>query len=200
MTETQGAMLADRYRLVEQLGRGGMGVVWRAHDTVFNREVAVKEVLLPAELPRAERESVIGRTLREAKIAAKLSHPNVVKVYDVVRAGGRPWIVMELVQAQSLTDIIEQHGPLPAAEVARIGLQVLAALGAAHGAGINHRDVKPGNVLCTDSGRVVLTDFGIASLEGDNTATSTGPLMGSPSYIAPERVRGRPASPASDLW
>ncbi|MDQ1653623.1 MAG: eukaryotic-like serine/threonine-protein kinase [Cryptosporangiaceae bacterium] len=200
MTETQGALLADRYRLLDQLGRGGMGVVWLARDEVFHRDVAVKEVLLPTEIAANEREHVIQRTLKEARVAARLSHPNVVKVYDVVRAGGRPWIVMELIRARSLTELIEENGPLPPQQVAKIGLQVLAALGAAHAAGINHRDVKPGNVLCGDDGRVVLTDFGIASLDGDNSSTSTGPLMGSPSYIAPERVRGRPASPSSDLW
>src|SRR5215218_1774698 len=200
MVDIPGALLAHRYRLVEQLGRGGMGVVWRARDEVFGRDVAVKEVLLPPHLTSSERETVVQRTRREARVAARLSHPNVVMVYDVVESDGRPWIVMEMVRAKSLTEVVEENGPLPPARVAAIGLQVLSALTAAHHAGITHRDVKPGNVLCSDSGRVVLTDFGIASVADDPSATMNGILMGSPAYIAPERVRGAPARAASDLW
>ncbi len=200
MADTPGALLAHRYRLVEQLGRGGMGVVWRARDEVFGRDVAIKEVLLPPHLTDAERETVVQRTRREARVAARLSHPNVVKVYDVVESDSRPWIVMELVRAKSLTDIVEENGPLPAQRVAAIGLQVLSALTAAHAAGITHRDVKPGNVLCSENGRVVLSDFGIATIADDPSVTVNGVLMGSPAYIAPERVRGGPARAASDLW
>ncbi len=200
MAETAGTLLAHRYRLVEQLGRGGMGVVWLARDEAFGRDVAIKEVLLPPQLAEKERETVFQRTRREARVAARLSHPNVVKVYDVVEYDNRPWIVMELVRARSLTEVVEESGPLTPQRVAAIGLQVLSALSAAHAAGITHRDVKPGNVLCSDNGRVVLTDFGIASVADDPSVTMHGVLMGSPAYIAPERVRGGPARAASDLW
>jgi len=200
MVDSPGSLLAHRYRLVEQLGRGGMGVVWRARDEVFGRDVAIKEVLLPPQLSEKEREAVLQRTRREARVAARLSHPNVVKVYDVVEYDNRPWIVMELVRARSLTEVVEESGPLSPQRVAAIGLQVLSALTAAHAAGITHRDVKPGNVLCSDNGRVVLTDFGIASVADDPSVTMHGVLMGSPAYIAPERVRGGPARAASDLW
>jgi serine/threonine protein kinase len=193
-------VIAHRYRLVEQLGRGGMGVVWRAHDEMFGRDVAVKEVTLAAALAADERDRIVQSTLHEARIAARLSHPNVVKVYDVVESDNRPWIVMELVQARSLTEVVAEGGPLTPQRVASIGLQLLSGLMAAHAAGITHRDVKPGNVLCAQGGRVVLTDFGIASLEGDPSATGAGVLMGSPAYIAPERVRGGPARAASDIW
>jgi eukaryotic-like serine/threonine-protein kinase len=177
-----------------------MGVVWLARDEVFGRDVAIKEVLLPPQLQEKEREAVFQRTRREARVAARLSHPNVVKVYDVIEYDNRPWIVMELVRARSLTEVVEQSGPLAPQRVAAIGLQVLSGLTAAHAAGITHRDVKPGNVLCADNGRVVLTDFGIASVADDPSVTMHGVLMGSPAYIAPERVRGGPARAASDLW
>jgi serine/threonine protein kinase len=177
-----------------------MGVVWLARDEAFGRDVAIKEVLLPQQLAEKEREAVFQRTRREARVAARLSHPNVVKVYDVVEYDNRPWIVMELVRARSLTEVVEEAGPLSPQRVAAIGLQVLSALSAAHAAGITHRDVKPGNVLCSDNGRVVLTDFGIASVADDPSVTMHGVLMGSPAYIAPERVRGGPARAASDLW
>ncbi len=177
-----------------------MGVVWLARDEVFGRDVAIKEVLLPPQLQEKEREAVFQRTRREARVAARLSHPNVVKVYDVIEYDSRPWIVMELVRARSLTEVVEESGPLAPQRAAAIGLQVLSALTAAHAAGITHRDVKPGNVLCADNGRVVLTDFGIASVADDPSVTMHGVLMGSPAYIAPERVRGGPARAASDLW
>lgn len=186
-----GRLLAGRYRLARPLGRGGMGVVWQARDELLGRLVAVKEVLLPPELPDEEREVLRRRTLREARSAARLSHPNVVTVFDVVEEDGRPWIVMELVRSTTLAHAIREYGPLPPREVARIGLQVLAALHAAHRAGVLHRDVKPSNVLLTGDGRVVLTDFGIATLEGDPSLTMSGTLLGSPAFIAPERVQGR---------
>ncbi len=195
-----GRLLASRYRLVGVLGRGGMGVVWQARDELLGRSVAVKEIRLPPELPDEEREILRRRTLREARSAGRLSHPNVVTVYDVVEEDGRPWIVMELVRSTTLAEAIREYGPLPPAEVARIGLQVLAALHAAHRAGVLHRDVKPSNVLLTGDGRVVLTDFGIASLEGDPSLTTSGTLLGSPAFIAPERVQGRGAGAESDLW
>jgi eukaryotic-like serine/threonine-protein kinase len=195
-----GRLLAGRYRLLSALGRGGMGVVWQARDELLGRKVAIKQILLPPELPDEEQEILRRRTLREARSAARLSHPNVVAVYDVVEEDGRPWIVMELVQSSTLADAIREYGPLPPAEVARIGLQVLAALQAAHSAGVLHRDVKPSNVLLTGEGRVVLTDFGIATLEGDPSLTTSGTLLGSPAFIAPERIQGRGAGTESDLW
>jgi serine/threonine protein kinase len=177
-----------------------MGVVWQARDELLGRPVAVKEILLPPELPDEEREILRQRTLREARSAGQLSHPNVVTVYDVVEEDGRPWIVMELIRSTTLAEAIREYGPLPPGEVARIGLQVLAALHAAHRAGVLHRDVKPSNVLLTGDGRVVLTDFGIATLEGDPSLTTSGTLVGSPAFIAPERVQGRGADTGSDLW
>jgi hypothetical protein len=196
----KGSLLAKRYRLLDSLGRGGMGVVWHARDEVLGREVAVKEVLLPPELPEEEQAVMRERTLREARSAARLSHPNVVTVYDVVEEDGRPWIVMELVRSRTLAQAIRDDGALPWREAAQIGVQVLEALRAAHAAGVLHRDVKPSNVLLAEDGRVVLTDFGIASLEGETTLTRTGMLVGSPAFIAPERVRARGAGPESDLW
>jgi serine/threonine protein kinase len=192
-------LLAGRYRLVGQLGRGGMGTVWRARDEVLGREVAVKEVMLPAVGEQA-RDDLIERTRREARLAARLNHPNVVTVFDVVEEDGRPWLVMELVPSRSLTEVLESEGPLTTARAATLGLQLLDALDAAHRAGILHRDVKPGNVLVTADGRVVLSDFGIARLEGDPALTGTGLIMGSPAYMAPERARGHAVGPASDLW
>lgn len=197
-------LLARRYRLVTQVGRGGMGTVWQAHDEVLGRDVAVKEVILPHGLTDEERAVHHKRTFREARTAARLGHPGVVTVYDVVEEDDRPWIIMELIKARSLDQVIKQDGPLETRRAAEIGRQMLAALHAAHDAGVLHRDVKPSNVLITGTGRMgeraVLTDFGIATASGDATLTQTGLVMGSPAYIAPERARGRTAGPASDLW
>jgi serine/threonine protein kinase len=195
-------LLAQRYRLLTEVGRGGMGTVWHARDEVLGRDVAVKEVILPHGFSEDEAEIQYKRTFREARTAARLSHPGVVAVYDVVEEDGRPWIVMELIRARSLQEQIRQDGTLPPRRVAEIGRQMLGALSAAHEAGILHRDVKPSNVLVTDarSTRAVLTDFGIARAQSDATLTQTGMLIGSPAYIAPERARGRSALPASDLW
>jgi hypothetical protein len=176
-----------------------MGTVWRAHDDVLRREVAVKEIDIP-KLDQVDDARFRERMCREARAAARLAHPNVITVYDVVEEDGQPWIIMQLVPGKSLADVIREQGPLPPAKVSRIGLTVLSALEAAHAAGIVHRDVKPGNVLLADDARVILTDFGIATLEGDPTLTSTGLLMGAPAYIAPERVRGLRPGPAADLW
>ena len=195
----QARLLGNRYRLDSVVGRGGMGTVWRAFDTMLDREVAVKEVVLPPGLSDAERAVLYERTFREARASARLNHSGVVTVHDVVEESDRPWIVMELVLAPSLQDIIER-GPMEHRRVADIGLQMLGALQHAHQKGILHRDVKPSNVLVTDTGRAVLTDFGIAQMEGDSTLTQTGLVMGSPAYIAPERVQGERAVPASDLW
>jgi eukaryotic-like serine/threonine-protein kinase len=191
---------AGRYRLGAALGAGGMGRVWLAHDDVLQRDVAVKEIVLPADLPDHERDSMQRRTLREARAAARLSHPNVVQVYDVISADGRVWIVMEHVPSRSLQEVIRTEGPLEPRRVAGIGLAVLAALDAAHRAGVRHRDVKPANVLLADDGRVLLTDFGIATIEGDSIVTSSDLVLGSPQYMAPERVRHGHALAASDLW
>ncbi|MFC9969643.1 protein kinase [Spirillospora sp. NPDC127200] len=199
--ETTGErLLAQRYRLVTKVGRGGMGTVWQAHDEVLGRDVAVKEVILPHGLTDEERAVQYKRTFREARTAARLGHPGVVTVYDVVEEDGRPWIIMELIHARSLDQVIKQDGPLEVRRAAEIGRQMLAALHAAHDAGVLHRDVKPSNVLLTAGDRAVLTDFGIATAAGDATLTQTGLVMGSPAYIAPERARGRTAGPASDLW
>ncbi|MEU8797922.1 serine/threonine-protein kinase [Spirillospora sp. NPDC048819] len=196
----EGRVLAGRYRLVSVVGRGGMGTVWRARDETLDRDVAVKEVVLPAGLSDGERDNRHRRTLREARASARLNHPGVVTVHDVVDEDDRPWIVMELVRARSLQDIVDEDGPLPPGRVATIGRQIVGALRAAHAIGILHRDVKPANVLVADDDRAVLTDFGIAQMAGDATLTGTGLIIGSPAYMSPERVNGDPAIPASDLW
>jgi serine/threonine protein kinase len=177
-----------------------MGTVWQASDEVLGRDVAVKEVILPYGLSDEERELQHRRTFREARTAARLAHPGVVTVYDVVEEDDRPWIVMELIKARSLDQVIKKEGTLPFRRAAVIGAQMLSALHAAHEAGVLHRDVKPSNVLLADDDRAVLTDFGIATATGDATLTATGLVMGSPAYIAPERARGKVAGPASDLW
>ncbi|MFC6372133.1 serine/threonine-protein kinase [Nonomuraea thailandensis] len=181
------------------VGRGGMGMVWHAHDVLLDRDVAVKELILPYGLDHAGKQVAHRRMLREARSAARLTHPGIVTVHDVVEEDGRPWIVMELVRAWSLEQAVRQSGPLPVIQAAEIGIRVLDALMHAHAAGILHRDIKPGNVLLTQD-RVVLTDFGIAAIEGDVTITQTGLLMGSPAYIPPERLSGQPITQAADLW
>ncbi|MEU3729140.1 serine/threonine-protein kinase [Streptomyces sp. NPDC033538] len=202
MSEEPGGerVVAGRYRLLAPLGEGGMGTVWRARDEVLHREVAVKEVRAPAGLPEADVRRMYARLEREAWAAARISHHNVVTVYDVATDGGRPWIVMELVRGLSLADLLEGEGPLEPPRAARIGAEVLAALRAAHGAGVLHRDVKPANVLLGNDGRVVLTDFGIARVEGSSALTMTGEVIGSPEFLAPERALGRTPGPESDLW
>ncbi|MFF4386481.1 protein kinase [Streptomyces sp. NPDC001552] len=193
-------VISGRYRLLEPIGRGGMGVVWRARDEVLAREVAVKEVRAPAGLEPAELERLYRRLEREAWAAARVSHRGVVTIYDVASEGGRPWIVMELVRGLSLADVLEAEGPMAPQRAAHIGEQVLAALRSAHDSGVLHRDVKPGNVLIANDGRVVLGDFGIATLEGSSAITVTGEVVGSPEFLAPERALGRDPGPASDLW
>ncbi|GAA3498870.1 serine/threonine-protein kinase [Streptomyces prasinosporus] len=195
-----GRLVAGRYRLLAKLGHGGMGTVWRAKDETVDREVAVKEPRVPDHLPERERSNAFERMRREARAAARLDHPAVVNVHDVAVVDGQPWIVMELVQGRSLGAVLQEEGTLSAREAARIGLEVLGALEAAHAAGVLHRDVKPDNVLLGRHGRVVLTDFGIARIEGETNLTDTGGFVGSPEYIAPERVLGQRPGPASDLW
>ncbi|MFD8265529.1 MULTISPECIES: serine/threonine-protein kinase [Streptomyces] len=193
-------VIAGRYRLLSPLGEGGMGTVWRARDEVLHREVAVKEVRAPAGPPASDVERMYARLEREAWAAARVADRNVVTVYDVATEDGRPWIVMELVRGLSLAEVLEAEGPVPPRRAARIGAEVLAALRAAHAAGVLHRDVKPANVLIANDGRVVLTDFGIAMVEGSSALTMTGEVVGSPEFLAPERALGRTPGPESDLW
>jgi len=195
-----GCVVAGRYELLDQIGQGAMGTVWRARDLVLDRDVAVKQVRLPGLMSERDRAILRERTLREARVSAKLSHPAVVTVHDVIEADSTPWIVMELVAARSLAQVLAEDGPLPPRRVAEAGMMLLGALASAHAAGIVHRDVKPGNVLLTSDGRAVLTDFGIATVAGDPALTQTGVVVGTPGFCAPERIRGGPASPASDLW
>lgn len=195
-----GRLLVNRYRLAEVIGTGGMGRVWEGTDTLLDRPVAVKELTTPPNLPVHEIEVLRTRMLREARSAAQLSHPTIITVFDVAEEDGRPWIVMELVRGPSLGDLIRQEGRLPVRRVADIGEQMAAGLSEAHAGGIVHRDIKPGNVLIAGDDRAVLTDFGIAHLDGSTHLTSTGLLIGSPSYLAPEVAHGNAATPASDMW
>ncbi|MFE2058103.1 serine/threonine-protein kinase [Streptomyces sp. NPDC059446] len=195
-----GRVIADRYRLLDALGEGGAGIVWRARDEVLGREVAVKEVRAAAGLTGAEAERLHSRLEREARSAARVSHRNVVAVHDVVTQDSRPWIVMELVRGLTLSDVLDADGPLSPRRAARIGAEVLAALRGAHGAGVLHRDVKPGNVLLGNDGRVMLTDFGVTTAEESSALTSAGEPIGSPEYLAPECALGRTPGPESDLW
>lgn len=216
-----GLCVAGRYRLVELIGRGGMGRVWRAVDDILDRLVAIKEMRidgLDAEDARTRR----ARALREARATARIDHPNVVRVYDVVDEGDRLWIVMELVDGRSLEQMLAEDGPLRRPEAARIGLGLAAALRQVHAVRVLHRDIKPGNVLVENRNaspgngnasagegsasagnqgrRIVLTDFGIAAIEDAQALTVAGMIVGSPDYMAPERVSGRPQGPPSDLW
>ncbi|MFD5833258.1 serine/threonine-protein kinase [Streptomyces collinus] len=194
-------VIAGRYRLQEKLGRGGMGVVWRATDQLLGRSVAVKELPYDETLSAAQARRQRDRTLREARAVAQLNHPHIIVVHDVVEHDERPYIVMELVEGGSLADRLAQRGPVDAAEAARIGIALLGALGAAHAAGVLHRDLKPDNVLLeTGTDRVVLTDFGIAQVAGAPTLTENGAFVGSPEYTAPERMSGVRTGPESDLW
>ncbi|MFE6479642.1 serine/threonine-protein kinase [Streptomyces rochei] len=196
----QGRLVAGRYRLGEAIGSGGMGRVWRAHDEVLHRVVAIKELTAALYVSESDQAILLARTRGEARAAARINHSAVVTVHDVLEHDGRPWIVMELVEGRSLADAVKEEERVDPREAARIGLWVLRALRAAHTAGVLHRDVKPGNVLLADDGRVLLTDFGIAQIEGDSTITRTGEVVGSVDYLAPERVRGHDPGPASDLW
>ncbi|GIF59487.1 serine/threonine-protein kinase [Asanoa iriomotensis] len=196
----QQTLIAERYRLLESVGSGGMGRVWLARDEMLHRDVAVKEVQPPDWMTADERADLGQRTLREARTAARLSHPNVVQIYDVVHSAGSPWIVMEYVRSRSLHEVIVNEGPLAPRQVAEIGLAVLDALCAAHARGVLHRDVKPHNVLIADDGRVVLTDFGLATFDGDSAVTRAGMVMGSPQYVAPERANDGTSTVEADMW
>ncbi|WP_335941223.1 serine/threonine-protein kinase [Streptomyces sp. PTD5-9] len=198
--DTDGRLLAGRYRLGEVLGRGGMGTVWRAVDETLGRTVAVKELRFPSAIDEDEKRRLITRTLREAKAIARIRNNGAVTVFDVVDEDDRPWIVMELIEGKSLAEAIREDGVLTPRRAAEVGLAILDVLRSAHREGILHRDVKPSNVLIAEDGRVVLTDFGIAQVEGDPSVTSTGMLVGAPSYISPERARGHKPGPPADLW
>ncbi|TDC64568.1 serine/threonine-protein kinase, partial [Streptomyces hainanensis] len=195
----EGRLIGGRYRLRSRLGQGGMGTVWRAYDELMDREVAVKEPRTPENVPEAQRSTLYERMHREARAAARISHPSVITLHDVVTEDGQPWLVMELVRGESLDDVLDS-GTLDVTEAARVGLAVLGALSAAHEVGVTHRDVKPANVLMGSEERVVLSDFGIARLEGEQGLTDTGALIGSPEYMAPELALGQRPGPASDLW
>ena len=195
-----GRVVAGRYELLDPVGHGAMGTVWRARDVRLDREVAVKKVCLPGPMTSQDQSVLRERSLREARVAARLTHPGVVTVHDVIEAEGSPWIIMELVPSRSLAQMLAQDGPLSPARAAALGMTLLEALGSTHAAGVVHRDVKPGNILVTSEDRAVLTDFGIATLHGDPRLTQAGMVMGTPGFCAPERIRGEPASPASDLW
>jgi hypothetical protein len=199
-TNGAGRRVANRYELEEELGHGGMGVVWRATDTLLSRQVALKEVDLPRGVDVTEREGMRARVTREARAAARLSHPGVVTVYDIAHDGGQDFIVMELVSAPTLEELVRAEGPLAPERAARLGLGLLDALEAAHRAGIVHRDLKPRNVMVRPDGAPKLADFGIASVQGDPRLTATGLVVGSPAYMAPEQVEAQPVSPATDLW
>ncbi|GGO03135.1 hypothetical protein GCM10011576_03190 [Micromonospora parathelypteridis] len=177
-----------------------MGRVWKARDEVLHRDVAIKELVPPPGLTDEERREMRERSLREARAIARLNHANVVRIFDVLRTDGDPWIVMEYVASRSLQDTLAEDGPVSVARTVEIGLGVLGALNAAHKAGVMHRDVKPGNVLLGEDGRVVLTDFGLATIPGDPNVTRTGMVLGSPAYISPERAREGTAGPEADLW
>ncbi len=197
---TDHRLVAGRYLLREELGRGGMGVVWLAEDQLLGREVAVKEITFGVDVTEAERAILCERTFREARAAARLDHPAVTTVHDVVEEDGKPWLVMEHVRSRTLLQLVEDHGPLRVDLVARIGLDLLDAIAEAHRAGIVHRDVKPANVLVDDAGRAHLTDFGIATTTGDSTLTLAGSVLGSPAYMSPERATGHDPQPQDDLW
>ncbi|WP_405408774.1 serine/threonine-protein kinase [Streptomyces decoyicus] len=197
----EGRLIGGRYRLGIRLGRGGMGTVWRATDEILGRQVAVKELHLDEGTTETEARVQRERAMREARTVARIKHPNVIVVHDVVEQDGRPWIVMELVEGPSLADRLQSGGPVAPREAARIGVALLGALHAAHALGVLHRDIKPANVLMEPgSGRVVLTDFGIAQVPGVTTLTDAGGFVGSPEYTAPERMAGRGAGPEADLW
>ena len=188
--------IAGRYTLDREVGRGGMGAVWLGTDLVLGRQVAVKRLGLAPGVGTPDLE----RAEREARLAARLNHPHVVAVFDLVVEGAEHWLVMEYVEGRTLSELVRQDGALPPDEAAPLLRQAAAALAAAHEAGIVHRDVKPSNMLVTAEGRVKLSDFGIARAEADASLTQTGLVTGSPSYLAPEVASGQLATAAADVW
>ncbi|SNS28413.1 Serine/threonine protein kinase [Actinomadura mexicana] len=193
-------MIGGRYLLGEEIGRGGMGIVWKAYDRALERQVAMKRLRVPGDLAEEDRDALKGRFLREARAAARLEHPSIINVYDVIDDAAEPWIVMQYVRGRSLEQIVRDDGPIPVARAAQIGLALLDALDCAHRAGILHRDVKPANVLIADDGRVLLADFGIAAVSNATAYTRTGGFVGTPVFMAPERFQTGTPGPASDLW
>ncbi len=193
-------VIAERYELRSELGRGGMGVVWNAYDTLLDRTVAIKEVHLPDALAESQHAFMQARALREARAAGRLNHPGAVTVFDVRQQDGRAYIIMELVDSPTLSHVVGTEGPLEPARVAEVGIQLARTLQSAHELGIVHRDVKPDNVMVSADGRVKLADFGIASLKDDPKITTTGLVLGSPAYMAPEQAQGLDAGPEIDLW
>jgi serine/threonine protein kinase len=193
-------LVADRYRLLDRLGGGAMGVVWLGHDTLLDRDVAVKELLINAGMRPEQVREASQRAMREARIAARMHHPHAISIYDVVEHDGKPCLIMEFLPSRTLAELIAEQGPLPPERVGRIGAQIAGGLAAAHAAGIVHRDVKPGNVLLAEDGTAKLTDFGISRASGDSTVTATGLLAGTPAYLAPEVAQGEPATRTSDLY
>jgi tRNA A-37 threonylcarbamoyl transferase component Bud32 len=197
---TQGDLIAERYKLVRKVGSGAMGTVWQARDQLLRRDVAVKELLVRTGMTELQTDEARNRAMREARLAARLHHPNVISIYDVVEYEGRPCLIMEYLPSQSLADLIHEHGVLPVGTVARIGAQIASALAAAHSAGIVHRDVKPANVLLTGDNVAKLTDFGISRADGDATVTAAGLLAGTPAYLPPEVAQGHDSVFASDVY
>jgi eukaryotic-like serine/threonine-protein kinase len=199
-TDTAERRIADRYVLRSPLGKGGMGVVWHAEDTLLRRSVAIKEIAFPPALEASEAMAVKMRAMREARSAAKLNHPGVVTIYDVIQEEGQAYIVMEFVEAPTLAGLVKREGPLSVQRTAEIGLEVLEALQNAHSKGVVHRDVKPANVMILDGGHAKLADFGIASVKDDPKITSTGMILGSPQFMAPEQANGAGSGPPTDVW
>ncbi|MFI5960118.1 protein kinase [Cryptosporangium sp. NPDC051539] len=200
MTDRPRRWSDSRYRLIEPLGQGGMGRVWRGYDELLHRDVAVKEIVGPLVFSDTEWQGVRERSLREARAIARLDHYNVVRIHDIVMVDGDPWIVMEYVASRSLATVLVEDGRLSPRVAAQIGLAVLGALQAAHEAGVLHRDVKPANILLGEDGRIVLTDFGLATRTDDPRLTRAGAFVGTPAYLAPERLDGADIGPAADLW
>src|SRR3954451_6518852 len=199
-----GRLVAGRYRLISQIGGGGMGTVWLARDELLGRQVAIKQVLSPATVSPKEADQQRQRALREGRITARLSHPHAISVYDVALEQGQPWLVMEYLPSRSLATVLIEDGILRVGLVAQIGAQVADALAATHAAGIVHRDVKPANILIGQGGRieglVKITDFGISHASGDVTLTQTGQITGTPAFLSPEVAQGRPMTEASDVF
>ncbi|MBR7835447.1 serine/threonine protein kinase, partial [Actinospica durhamensis] len=193
--------VAGRYRISAELGRGGMGRVWRAYDPMLDRDVALKEIVLPSGMSADERGRALLRIRREARAAARLNHAGIVRVHDIVEHAGSPMIVMEYLDGRSLREVIDMQGPLPLDRAVALGAAVLAALRHAHAAGVVHRDLKPDNIMVTADGRIVLTDFGIARVLGEHTpVTVPGTIIGTPAFMAPELIEGKAPTPAADLW
>ncbi|MGW3790538.1 serine/threonine protein kinase [Micromonospora arida] len=201
MPENLSSLHTDRYVFAGLLGQGGMGRVWKARDTMLERDVAIKEILPPPGLTGEARQELRVRSLREARAIARLDHVHAIRVFDVlIGESGDPWIVMEYVPSRALAQRLSAEGPVSPTQAGAIGLAVLSALRAAHRAGVVHRDVKPANILLGSDGRIVLTDFGLATAANDTSLTLTGMVLGSPAYLSPERARGGTAGPEGDLW